>query len=128
MLNFITIFVGGGLGALTRFTLTNAMGLIFSRLSLPLATIIVNLTGSLAIGIAYVLIEHYAKLSLRTLLNNLLIVGFLGGYTTFSAFSLDSLKLIQQQRITYALGNIFISVTLGLICVWVGVIITKKFI
>lgn len=124
------VFIGGGIGALIRFMLGGVIHnlALTHKYHLPINTIIINITGSLAIGIVYVLLNRYANYDLKNQLYSFLITGILGGYTTFSAFSLETVKLIESQRPMLALSNVIISVTLSISCTWLGIILIKKFI
>lgn len=96
-----TIFFGGGLGALLRFWLGNTVmrrfGTMFSGAyphSFPWGTLLVNLLGALAIAIIASLLG--TRIDAPEWVRTLLITGFLGGFTTFSAFSLESAMLWQR--------------------------------
>lgn len=86
--------------------------------SFPWSTFLVNLTGCLAIGALWGLLEK------RTIDPNVIrwfwMAGVCGGFTTFSAFSLESLQLLQQQRWSLLLPYILGSVSLGLLATWAG--------
>jgi fluoride exporter len=103
------VFVGGGLGAVGRF----AVGLAFAGfVSFPLGTLVVNVLGSLAIGfLAHALpptVEGGAAW------RSFLITGMLGGFTTFSAFSLETMQLAERGEGTMALIYVVASVLLSL--------------
>ncbi len=78
-----------------------------------LGTVFVNVSGSFAIG-------FLASCGLKDWTRQLFIIGLLGGYTTFSSFSLETLELIHAGRIVHASGNVLLSVTLSLAAVWLG--------
>jgi len=102
--NALTIlFLGlaGGLGAGTRFVVD---GLVRSRLrtALPVGTIAINITGSFLLGlVAGAVIVHAAPVELQAIAGT----GFLGGYTTFSTASFETVRLIQSRRTGFALLN-----------------------
>ena len=107
---------GGFIGAIMRYL----MGLWASQLwpdrVLPLGTIAANLLGCLAIGLlAGGLSGHNSPAVMLFLM-----VGLLGGFTTFSAFGLETLTLMREGHVAAALGNVLLQVTGGLIAVWVG--------
>lgn len=120
---WLMIAMGGALGSMLRYAaVTSITPWVVSRF--PLGTFLVNLVGSFLIGLAYVLLVERAALPSEWRL--FFITGILGGFTTFSAFSLEMLQLWQQghilQAVLYAVG----SVVLGLLCVFLGVWLTQK--
>jgi CrcB protein len=108
------IALGGALGSVLRHLMVSAVGA-------PLGTVAVNVIGSFAIGVLFVLLDAKSGWSF------FLMTGLLGGFTTFSAFSLDTLKLFEQgqplQAALYVLG----SVALSLIAVALGVALARGF-
>ena len=113
----IAIACGGAIGALSRFGLQQWLAPIYSG-RFPLAIFITNSIGSLCIGLIYVVIVERGMLP--EVWRAFLMVGLLGAFTTFSAFSLDSLRLIEQGEGLIALSNIFANVVVGLISAFVG--------
>jgi len=110
--------VGGALGAMGRYLLG---GWIFHRVeqqSFPFGTFVVNVLGCLVIGILAGLGERYAWLDANARL--FLITGLLGGFTTFSAFGLESLYLLRRGELALTLLYIVGSVSLGIVAVWLG--------
>ena len=105
MMTYLAIAVGGALGAMSRFAL------------------IVNVSGSLLIGVLYVLISEKMLLSVEA--RALLIVGFLGAFTTFSTFSLDTLLLIQQGFWLQACAYLMSSVLICVLATWLGMALTR---
>ncbi|MEJ6680022.1 MAG: fluoride efflux transporter CrcB [OM182 bacterium] len=111
MNTFVAVAVGGALGAVSRYSFgLVAFALIGNRL--PWATLGVNVVGSFLIGLAAVLIGD--RIVDGELWRPLIIVGFLGAFTTFSAFSLDTLLLLQQGNYNTALAYMLGSVALCL--------------
>ena len=111
MNTFVAVAVGGALGAVSRYSFgLVALALIGNRF--PWATLGVNVVGSFLIGLAAVLIGD--RIVDGELWRPLVIVGFLGAFTTFSAFSLDTLLLLQQGNYNTALANMLGSVALCL--------------
>ncbi len=111
MNTFVAVAVGGALGAVSRYSFgLVALALIGNRF--PWATLGVNVVGSFLIGLAAVLIGD--RIVDGELWRPLIIVGFLGAFTTFSAFSLDTLLLLQQGNYNTALAYILGSVALCL--------------
>ena len=111
MNTFVAVAVGGALGAVSRYSFgLVAFALIGNRF--PWATLGVNVVGSFLIGLAAVLIGD--RIVDGELWRPLIIVGFLGAFTTFSAFSLDTLLLLQQGNYNTALAYMLGSVALCL--------------
>lgn len=124
-MNIILIFIGGGLGAVSRFTLSESIYSILGR-SFPFGILTCNILGSLLIGFLSALFMH--KLHGLELTNNLKILsitGFLGGFTTFSSFSLDVLQLLQNGAILRAISYILVSIIISIIFVYLGYEIGK---
>ena len=118
----IAIACGGAIGALSRFGLQQWLAPIYSG-RFPLAIFITNSIGSLCIGLIYVVIVERGILP--EVWRAFLMVGLLGAFTTFSAFSLDSLRLIEQGEGLIALSNIFANVVVGLISAFIGMSIGR---
>lgn len=115
--NCICIALGGALGALSRYGLSywinNRVESIF-----PLGTFLVNMLGCFFMGLIYSLTLQKANFSPE--LQNLLTIGFLGSFTTFSTFSLETFNLIQNNQVLVAGENMFFSVFLGIFALWLG--------
>ncbi len=119
----LVIMFGGGLGAMARFLLSNKVTDKFGS-AFPYGTLSVNVIGSFVMGLlAMILVE---RLELDPLLKLGVFVGFLGAFTTFSTFSMDTLNLFEQGHNLRAFLNMFISVSLSVLAVWLGVIIGKS--
>ena len=114
----ILVGLGGFVGATARWGLSSAMKSTLEVPSFPYSTFIINLLGCLAIGIAYSLLEHNEPLKL------LIVVGFLGGFTTFSTFGLEIFSLIRLHSVTTAAIYAGLSTVLGVLLVWTGYRIT----
>ena len=124
MNTFVAVAVGGALGAVSRYSFgLVALALIGNRF--PWATLGVNVVGSFLIGLAAVLIGD--RIVDGELWQPLVIVGFLGAFTTFSAFSLDTLLLLQQGNYNSALAYMFGSVALCLGATVAGMQLAKNF-
>lgn len=111
------VVAGGAFGALSRYGIDT---LVERRTEsvFPWATFLINVTGCLAVGfiIAALIDRHRAPQWLRTGL----VMGFCGGYTTFSTFAQESLDLIEESRSHLALASIGANVIFGLVAVYVG--------
>lgn len=122
-MQWLAIALGGALGSIARFAM---VGYVTPWLNgkFPLGTLVVNLLGSLLIGVAYVLLVEKTTLAVEWRL--FFITGVLGGYTTFSAFSLELLQLAQQGYVAIALAYAIGSVVLGLLFAYAGVLLAHK--
>lgn len=116
------IAVGGAVGACLRFFLSQIMLQWFGK-GFPFGTLLVNVVGSLCIGIVYTLIEQ-EQIEI-VLWRTTVAIGFLGALTTFSTFSLDSLLLLQQGMWLKGMLNIFLNLTCCLLAAWLGTTIVK---
>ena len=114
--------LGGGLGAVARFLLSNKVTDKFGN-AFPYGTLSVNVIGSFLMGFLAILLVE--RLALDPLLKLGVFVGFLGAFTTFSTFSMDTLSLFEQGHYLRAITNMFISVILSVLAVWLGVISGK---
>lgn len=125
MLNVFSIFIGGGIGAVIRYL----VGLLYMhvlKINLPAATFCVNLIGCFILGFLYVLFIE--KTQLPTTLKLALTVGFCGGLTTFSTFSLEIFEMVQNLHYIQALIYIITSLVLGVLAVFLGGYLCKTFI
>lgn len=120
MKHALAIFIGGGFGSLVRFGISN---LIFDRFKsiFPIATLLSNILSCIILSIAVTIIA--AKTDINTTWKFLIITGFCGGFSTFSAFSYETSELIRSGNSAYAVANILISV---LVCVGIVYFITKS--
>lgn len=116
------IALGGAGGAVSRYLLANYVHSLTNH-HIPFGTLAVNVLGSLLIGILYVLIME--KMTLHQDWRSVLMVGFLGAFTTFSTFSLESIRLLEQGHISSALFYILASVTLCILAAWCAAVLTR---
>ncbi len=123
-MQWLAIALGGALGSVLRFA---AVGYLTPLLNyrFPFGTFVVNIVGSFLIGVAYVLLLEKTTLPVEWRL--FFITGVLGGFTTFSAFSLEILQLWQEGHVFNALLYASSSVILGLLMAFVGMASTQKF-
>lgn len=118
------VFLGSGLGGSCRFWAAYCIYAIFGK-SFPIGTLIINVTGSFIMGFLYVLIlQRFSHLI--QLYQPLLLVGFLGGYTTFSSFSIESLLLIEAGNYHYAILYILLSFAVCLSATWLGLTLARQ--
>lgn len=115
-MHWLLVFVGGGLGAMARHGV-NRTGLALLGPGFPWWTLAVNVAGSFAIGF---LAGLFGALETGHHARTFLVTGFLGGFTTFSAFSLDALTLWQRGEHSAAAFYTFGSVVLSLVAVVAG--------
>ena len=116
------IALGGAGGAVSRYVLSNYVH-SWTNHHIPFGTLAVNVLGSFLIGILYVLIME--KMTIHQDWRSVLMVGFLGAFTTFSTFSLESIRLLEQGHIGSALFYILASVTLCILAVWCAAVLTR---
>ena len=118
------VALGGGCGAVLRFLLGAPVAAAFGR-AFPFATLSVNVIGALAIGVLYVALDE--RLPHAQGWRLLLMTGLLGGFTTFSAFSLETLQLIEAGELARALLYVAASVGLCLLSCWAGMGLSRQF-
>jgi len=122
MLNYIIVFAGGGIGSVVRFMLATWIGQRWGK-SFPLGTFVINITGSFLIGFLMTLMaERFIENPQWRLL---LVVGGLGGYTTFSTFQYETGKLVMDGEFGYAALNMVLSVAVGFAALKLGDMIAK---
>ena len=122
MSQLLAVALGGALGALLRHSLQLSLPTLGK---FPLAIFVANVVGSLLMGILFVLIQE--KQLLAEWLRPLLMVGLLGAFTTFSTFSMDTIRLLETGQVGTALSNVLLSVSLALGAAYVGVSLARSF-
>lgn len=105
------VFVGGGLGSLSRFAVGEA-ALKMYKGDFPLGTLLANTLACLVLGITIYLFKD--KMAQNDWVKYLVLIGFCGGFSTFSTFSAETLKLFQEQLYMLGILNILISLALGI--------------
>jgi CrcB protein len=112
MANALIVFLSGGAGCLSRYLLSLC---VIPIMGLPVATLFVNVSGGFLAGVVATKFPQFKPM---------LLIGFLGGFTTFSAFSLECLSMIQNQQILIAIAYILASVCLSIGAAWLGCLIS----
>ncbi len=123
MKQLMSIALGGAMGAVLRFYLSNVLYHLLGR-SFPYGTLGVNILGSFLMGFFYVLCIERSILSED--IRALLMVGIFGALTTFSTFSLESILLLEQGEYGKCVINLFLSVVLCLFAVWMGINVGRQ--
>ena len=123
MIPYLLIFIGGGTGALARYVAGTAIMRRFSG-SFPLGTLAINVTGSFLIGLLMTLLTERYKLDPRWRLA--IVVGFLGGYTTFSSFEWETYTAVRAGGLWTGMLNVVSSIILGYVAVWLGATLAQR--
>ncbi len=125
MLNLVYVGVGGFLGSIGRYLVAGAVYQVFPNNYFPIGTAVVNILGCFVIGLLNGLTE------LRQLLNPemriFLLIGLLGGFTTFSTFGYETIASMRAGEFVSAFANVLIQVIVGLSAVWLGYNVTRYF-
>ena len=122
MFDLIWVALGGGAGAVARYSL-GAWVIARVGASFPFHTLLINVTGSLAIGVLLVVLTE--RLVANPAWRLLLVVGFLGGYTTFSTYTLEVLALVEQGDWLPAVWYVLGSNGLGLLATYLGIVVAR---
>ncbi len=114
----LLVGLGGFVGSSGRFILSNLVYRFVPLSTFPLATLVVNVVGCLVIGYLGGLME--VRQALGPALRLFLVIGILGGFTTFSSFAYETLHLTHAAEVAKALLNIAAQIVLGLTAAWLG--------
>lgn len=123
MNHVMAVAIGGALGSVLRYGLSNWVHSFVGR-GFPYGTLAVNVLGCLAMGILFVLLVE--RMADNAIWRAGLLVGVLGGFTTFSAFSIETFNLIEQGALAKAAGNMAASLILCIGATWLGVILARQ--
>lgn len=119
MREFLVIALGGSLGAMSRYWLASVVYGFFGR-EFPHGTLFINVSGSFLMGFLTEILVQRLAVSMEY--RAAILIGFLGAYTTFSSFAIETYYLIEQGTYLKAVANIFLSVLLCIGAVWVGLV------
>ena len=122
MRTIVGIGLAGALGALSRYGLEGLVSERFSG-SFPSGTFVINVTGSFLLGFLFVVLTE--RVAATPALRTSLTVGFVGAYTTFSTFSFETVRLIEDGALRTAAFNVGATVVLGLLAVWAGMTVGR---
>jgi fluoride exporter len=119
MTKYLIIALGGAIGSVLRFW---AGGYVSGRLGsrFPYGTFVINITASFLIGFIMTILAERTHLSPAW--RYLLVIGFLGGYSTFSSFEYETFRVFEDGELLIAAMNIALSVGVGFVAVWIGAI------
>jgi fluoride exporter len=116
LIKYLMIAVGGAAGAITRYAVGNYIGGRYG-FRFPYGTLMINVTGSFVVGFSMAL---FARGAASPYWRYLIPIGFIGAYTTFSAFEYETLRAIQDGQLGTGLLNVAVSILSGFAAVWIG--------
>ena len=123
MTQVLAIGIGGAIGSLLRFWMSTWVHSFAGR-GFPYGTLTVNVLGCLVMGVLFVLFTE--RFSDNAVLRAGILIGVLGGFTTFSSFSIETFNLIEQGAHLEALANMALSLALCVGATWIGVILGRQ--
>lgn len=123
MTPYLLVFIGGGTGAVARYVAGSVIMRRFGG-SFPLGTLTINVTGSFLIGLLMTLLTERYKLDPRWRMA--MVVGFLGGYTTFSSFEWETYTAVRAGGLWTGMLNVVSSIILGYVAVWLGSTLAQR--
>lgn len=118
MLKIVLVAIGGGIGATSRYLVSNWAAQRFGA-DFPYGTLLVNVVGCFIIGAFMTLITE--RIIVSPYWRLLITVGFVGGLTTFSSYSYETFKLLQDANVTMAMYNIMLNLVVGFLATWLGI-------
>jgi CrcB protein len=123
VVRYLIILLGGGVGSMARFAAGSAISSRFGA-RFPVGTMVVNITGCFLIGLVMTLLTE--RLEPHPYWRLALVVGFLGGYTTFSSFEWETYSAVRDGGFWIGLANVVGSVVLGYAAVWLGAALARR--
>lgn len=123
---YLWVMAGGALGTAARMGISNFVAERYGAV-FPTGTILVNITGCFIIGLVHALTGPNSSFLVPPLVRQTVMIGVLGGYTTFSSFSLQTLNLLNDGEWLYAGWNVALSVVCCLVACWLGLILGGQF-
>jgi len=123
LIRYLLVLIGGGTGAMARYAAGSAIMTRFGG-KFPLGTLVINVTGSFLIGFLMSMLTERFKPDPNWRL--LLVVGFLGGYTTFSSFEWETFTAVRDGARWVGALNVVSSVMLGYAAVWLGTMLARR--
>ena len=120
--DILLVGLGGGVGSIARFLCQRGVYAFYPH-AFPFGTLLVNVAGCFIIGLLFGLIEKGALL--KPELRILLVTGFCGGFTTFSAFAAETIQLLKDGRLLYFFVYTVASVALGILATFTGITLFK---
>lgn len=123
MLPILLVGAGGFLGSILRYVLSGWVHRILDNPWFPYGTLVVNVTGSLAIGFLAGLADSRSLYSSEARL--FVFIGLLGGFTTFSSLTIETFSLARSAQLLAAAMNVTLQIFLGLVAVWLGNLLAR---
>lgn len=123
MLPILLVGAGGFLGSIFRYVLSGWVHRILDNPWFPYGTLVVNITGSLAIGFLAGLADSRSLFSSEARL--FVFIGLLGGFTTFSSLTIETFSLTRSAQLLAAAMNVTLQIFLGLLAVWLGNLLAR---
>lgn len=124
MTRILLVCLGGFIGTGARYGLNGAISHRFGE-TFPLGTLVINILGSFIIGVVFVATGPDSRVMVSAETRQFLMIGILGGFTTFSSFSLETLALLREGNLGAATLNVTLSVIAGLLAAWAGELLAK---